>query len=81
MVLVRDGSGSMSGQKAQDASSASLDLVAELAQPANKDGFVVGVVDFATKSQIVHDITRAGASASTGSSRPVAREKPTGRQR
>jgi uncharacterized protein YegL len=49
----------MSGQKAQDASAASLDLVAELAQPANKDGFVVGVVDFATTSHIVHGLTRA----------------------
>jgi uncharacterized protein YegL len=58
-ILVRDRSGSMSGQKAKDASAASLDLVEELAQPSNKDGFLVGVVDFATKSQIVHDITKA----------------------
>jgi uncharacterized protein YegL len=59
VVLVRDKSGSMSGQKAQDASAASLDLVAELAQPVNKDGFLVGVVDFASRSQIVHDLARA----------------------
>jgi uncharacterized protein YegL len=49
----------MAGQKAQDASAASLDLVAELAQPVNKDGFVVGVVDFATTSHVVHVLTRA----------------------
>jgi Mg-chelatase subunit ChlD len=59
VVLVRDRSGSMSGQKAQDASAASLDLVAELAQPANKDGFWVAVVDFASQSGVVHDITKA----------------------
>lgn len=59
VVLVRDRSGSMLGQKAKDASAASLDLIAELAQPANKDGFWVGVVDFATKSQIVHDLSKA----------------------
>jgi uncharacterized protein YegL len=58
-ILVRDRSGSMAGQKAQDASAASHDLITELAQPVNKDGFLVGVVDFATKSQIVHDITKA----------------------
>jgi uncharacterized protein YegL len=58
-VLVRDRSGSMAGQKAQDASAASLALVEALAQPANKDGFLVGVVDFATKSQIVHDLAKA----------------------
>jgi len=59
VVLVRDRSGSMSGQKARDASAASLDLVAELAQPANKDGFLVGVVDFATTSKVVHEIGKA----------------------
>jgi uncharacterized protein YegL len=59
VVLVRDRSGSMGGQKAQDASAASLDLVAELAQPSNKDGFAVGVVDFAATSQLVHDLTKA----------------------
>lgn len=59
VVLVRDRSGSMSGQKAQDASAASLDLVVELAQPANKDGFLVGVVDFASTSQVIHALAKA----------------------
>lgn len=59
VVLVRDESGSMSGQKATDASAASLDLVAELAQPSNKDGFLVSVVDFSTGSKVVHKLEKA----------------------
>lgn len=59
VVLVRDTSGSMSGQKAKDASAASLDLVNELAQPVNKDGFSVAVVDFAESSKIVHPLEKA----------------------
>jgi len=58
-VFVRDGSGSMSGQKAKDASAASLDLVAELAEPSNKDGFSLAVVDFSSASRIVHDLEKA----------------------
>jgi len=58
-ILVRDKSGSMSGQKADDASAASLDLVSELAQPVNKDGFGVAVVDFADSSGIVHGLEKA----------------------
>ena len=59
VVFVRDKSGSMDGQKAKDASAASLDLVAELAEPANKDGFYVGVVDFGRGSTIVHNLDKA----------------------
>ena len=59
VVLVRDASGSMNGQKANDASAASLDLVAELAQPINKDGFNVAVVDFSETSKIVHAMGKA----------------------
>ena len=59
VVLVRDKSGSMSGQKAQDASEASLDLVSELAQPINKDGFRVAVVDFSRASEIVQPLEKA----------------------
>lgn len=61
VILVRDKSGSMSGQKANDASAASLDLVAELAEPANKDGFEVAIIDFSSGSKIVHDIDKATA--------------------
>jgi uncharacterized protein YegL len=59
VIFVRDKSGSMRGQKAMDASAASLDLVAELAEPANKDGFYVAVVDFASRSNIVHNLEKA----------------------
>lgn len=61
VVFVRDKSGSMSGQKAKDASAASLDLVAELAEPANKDGFNIAVVDFASRSKVVHNLEKATA--------------------
>ena len=59
VVSVRDGSGSMAGQKAKDASQASLDLVAELAQPSNKDGFNIAVVDFSARSKVVHKLEKA----------------------
>jgi len=59
VVLVRDKSGSMSGQKAKDASAASLDLVAELGAPTNKDGFKVAVADFASGSKVVHNLEKA----------------------
>jgi len=65
VVFCRDESGSMSGQKANDASAASLDLVAELAEPVNKDGFSVAVVDFATRSKIVHNLEKATALKNT----------------
>lgn len=58
-VLVRDKSGSMKGQKARDASSASLDLVKVLADPSNKDGFYCAVVDFDGTAKIIHPATRA----------------------
>jgi uncharacterized protein YegL len=53
----------MSGQKAMDASAASLDLVSELAQPSNKDGFNVAVVDFATSSHVANRLEKATALA------------------
>ena len=59
VVLVRDASESMRGQKAKDASSASVELVAALAEPANKDGFNVAVVDFSSRSGIVHRLEKA----------------------
>ena len=61
VILCRDASGSMRGQKARDASTASLDLVAELADPANKDGFNVAVVDFSSASKIIHNLEKATA--------------------
>ncbi|MBI3985812.1 MAG: VWA domain-containing protein [Lentisphaerae bacterium] len=58
-VLVRDKSGSMKGQKARDASQASMDLVKVLAEPSNKDGFFCSVVDFASSAEIIHPATKA----------------------
>lgn len=60
VVLARDGSPSMSGQKATDATAASVDLVAELAKPENKDGFVVAVVDFSDAPTVVNPSAKAG---------------------
>ncbi|MEM6914923.1 MAG: vWA domain-containing protein [Verrucomicrobiota bacterium] len=46
-VIARDASGSMSEEnRARDASLATNELTEELAHPANKDGFVLGIVDF-----------------------------------
>lgn len=59
VVLVRDKSPSMEGAKARDATAASQDLVNELAQPANKNGFYVGIVDFSGKAKIVHPFAQA----------------------
>lgn len=59
VVLCRDTSPSMTGQKAADASAASLDLVEELAQPVNKDGFFIGIVDFAISAKVVHPLKKA----------------------
>lgn len=58
-VVVRDRSLSMSGQKAKDASDASRDLVVELADPANKGGFSVAIVDFATRSKVIRNLESA----------------------
>ena len=58
-VIIRDKSGSMRGQKARDASSASLDLVKVLADPSNKDGFYCAVVDFDSTARIIHPATKA----------------------
>jgi Mg-chelatase subunit ChlD len=54
VILVRDASGSMSGEKAKQATHAGSDLVGELAGPVNKDRFHCGVIDFASKAVITH---------------------------
>ena len=49
----------MSGEKARDASAASTDLVNELAQPVNRDGFEIAVIDFDDSANVVHDVSPA----------------------
>ncbi|MCD4656522.1 MAG: VWA domain-containing protein [Planctomycetes bacterium] len=59
VVLVRDKSGSMTGEKAKQATEASLELVRELARPENKDGFYVSVIDFSEQADITHPLQKA----------------------
>ena len=59
VVFCRDASPSMTGQKAADASAAGIALVEELAQPLNKDGFFVGIVDFAISAKVIHPLEKA----------------------
>ncbi len=59
VVLARDASPSMSGQKADDATRASTELVDELSRPENKDGFTVAVIDFADDADIANAPSRA----------------------
>ncbi|OVE73805.1 hypothetical protein BVX94_02820 [bacterium B17] len=59
VILVRDVSGSMGGEKGRDANKACNNLVSELAQPINKDGFFVGVADFTSTAEIIHNLTPA----------------------
>lgn len=65
VILVRDASSSMAGEKSKAASAASTDLVAELALPANKDGFHVSVIDFSSSAKVAH--TKCAATALTSS--------------
>lgn len=77
VILLRDGSSSMAGEKSKAASAASADLVSELALPANKDGFYVSVIDFSSAAKVVHtkcaaktlttDLQRLGGSIFGGS--------------
>lgn len=59
VVLVRDASLSMFGEKARAAEQASRALVDELASPANKDGFFVAVADFGEHAKLVDACTPA----------------------
>ena len=58
-VLVRDSSISMRGAKAQLATEASQDLIAELAAPYNKDGFYAAIIDFSFVGVLVHPLQKA----------------------
>lgn len=61
LVVIRDCSGSMHGDKAREASEATLALCQELARPLNKDGFWVAVADFSEKAIVVHELEKASA--------------------
>jgi uncharacterized protein YegL len=64
VIELRDDSPSMEiDNKARDASAASIDLTDELAQPANKDGFRVSVIDFAGHARTTVNLTAATALA------------------
>ena len=52
VLLVRDRSSSMHGQKVTELNMASIALGAELGSPGNKDGFLVSVVDFSNGADI-----------------------------
>ncbi len=50
VLLVRDNSGSMSGNKIDELNLASSGLIHELASPENKDGFLISVIEFSSGS-------------------------------
>jgi uncharacterized protein YegL len=54
-ILCRDGSPSMSGQKAKEASQACFQLVREFSSPVNKGGFWTSVIDFSGSAEVKHD--------------------------
>jgi len=58
-IVVADGSGSMNGRKARDASAAILALVTELAKPSNKDAFDTAVVAFDDGAEVALAPTKA----------------------
>lgn len=60
VIIIRDASPSMENDnKAIDAQRACEELVSELAKPINKDGFIVGIVDFWEKAVIKHELLTA----------------------
>lgn len=59
VIFLRDVSGSVRGHKAEEIWAASLALVAELAQPVNRGGFLIGIIDFADSARWAHPITPA----------------------
>ena len=61
VVLLGDNSGSMAGAKAAQAHAGLQQLIENLAQPVNRNGFHVGVVYFNNDASIVHPWTFATA--------------------
>lgn len=69
VAIVIDASPSMDGHKAQQAQSSCEELVAELAQPINKNGFIVTVIHFNGRATVIHPWTPA--SELSGMIRPL----------
>lgn len=59
VVIVVDASPSMEGDKARHAQASCEELVADLAQPINKNGFSVTVIHFNGRAKVVHPWTSA----------------------
>lgn len=64
VVLVLDASPSMAGEKAREASDAALAFVRELAEPVNKGGFDVAVIQFAGRAKVTENFRPASDLAS-----------------
>lgn len=59
IAILRDASGSMGDDgKAEEAYKAASDLIAELINPNNKDGFYATVIDFSTKAEVKHNLQK-----------------------
>jgi uncharacterized protein YegL len=58
-VITRDASPSMCGKKAADAEAASIANIQVLAQPENKDGFEIAIVDFSGSATVVSELKPA----------------------
>jgi uncharacterized protein YegL len=63
VIIIVDASPSMYGEKARQAHAACSELVAELGQPINKNGFIVMVIHFNFRAVIAHPWTSASALA------------------
>jgi len=57
VIILRDASPSMAGDKARQAQNACNELIDALAQSINKGGFVMAVADFNDKASLVQDWT------------------------
>lgn len=55
VIVLRDASPSMDGDKARQAQAACEEMTDTLAQPINKGGFVMAVADFNDKAYLAHD--------------------------
>lgn len=59
IAILRDASCSMGDDgKAEEAYKAASDLIAELINPNNKDGFYATVIDFSTKAEVKHNLQK-----------------------